>query len=853
MQRELNDRADVQGTKWRSPRLVLSLFFGLGFLSTALAGMKLVSASGSLSGRFRLVVGATFALDLVFLILAVLAGTSQPRADRLWRGLFGSPRVSRVVLLLSGLLSFFSLAACLTPSARLGNFANSHAQLLPLFAALAVTGLAGFLISLVEVYGFQRNALASLLHAQKRGLLIALAVFALSLLVWLVFALLDMGVHAKEDFWFGAGSPILFQQVLVGLFFTVILFLFEGRIVAWLDKATHKKISPDLVIFLLVWAVTALLWARQPAPSGFTAPRPLPPNEELYPFADALRYDLGSQFALIGQGFNNGRFYYRVFYEGFLFLLHLVAGQNYEKAMSLQAMLFAVLPALVYLLGKALKNRSLGILSASAVLFAGLNSIPASELVDLANPKQMLTDFPTALGVAGFTLLTVLWLKKPERISLLFWAAGVLGATALIRTSALGLLPLLIVLVWFFLPRSWKEKSILTIFIVVIFLASAIPWSTVQRRFVTDMYSSKIMSVIGLRYDVLPWPENTFVEKQPRPHISPVVAITDHFAHNLVTSVLILPASPIFNDVREVVKGKFPYWNPQWGGSLDLASGIFIFLNLAVLVLGIGSALQFSGWAGMIPLVVYFGYIAINSIGRTSGGRYSAPMDWIILFYYAWGIMVVLSWAKTAFLSTREAQAELPARADAGPAVTLKNTFLGAYPAFLVFFGISALMVLLSVIVPKRYAIQPTDQLSADFISKGYGKKIGLDASTLQAFLAEDQAGIWTGRALFPRYYLSGQGIDAKHSAFQIQDYPRLVFSLVGPQDHLFVVLPGALPKHFPNSVGTIVLGCKADDYTIDALAVIVISDKTFIYSVPPSVALHCPLELKSGGLGAPP
>jgi hypothetical protein len=117
----------------------------------------------------------------------------------------------------------------------------------------------------------------------------------------------------------------------------------------------------------------------------------------------------------------------------------------------------------------------------------------------------------------------------------------------------------------------------------------------------------------------------------------------------------------------------------------------------------------------------------------------------------------------------------------------------------------------------------------------------------------EDQAGIWIGRGLFPRYYLSSQGIAAKRSAFQFQDYPRLVFSLVGPSDHDFIVLPGVAPKYFPNAVDTVVLGCRTADDTIEALVVVVIADKPYVYSVPSSVALHCPLELKSSGSGAPP
>jgi hypothetical protein len=692
---------------------------------------------------------------------------------------------------------------------------------------------------------FSRQALTALFQSQKRGLVIAAAVFGSSLLAWLVMAILDMGTRAREDLWYGAGSPILPQQVLLCLLFTAVLFFYEEQIVAGLTKFTRGKLSPDLVIFLLVWAATAFLWARQSTPSGFTAPRPLPPNNELYPFADALRYDLGGQFALIGQGFNNGRFYYRVFYEGLLFLFHLVVGQRYESVMSLQAALFAIFPATVYLLGKSLKNRSLGIFSALAATFAGLNSIAASEWVDVANPKQMLTDFPTAVGVAGFTLLVVLWIRRPERSSLLFWAAGVIGATALVRTSALGLLPLLILAIWFFLRRTWKEKTLLSILAVIVFLASAIPWSSVHGRFVTDMYSTKILSVVGLRYDVLEWREDAHFEPRPRPQTPPLVAMTNHFAHNLVASVLILPTSPVFSDLESLVREKTPYWNPQWDGALDLVSKSLIALNLLLLALGVGAAFQSAGWRGLVPLAVYFGYAAVNSVGRTSGGRYSAPMDWIVLFYFAWGALVLLGWAKAALSSAREAREEGPAQSDM-QAVSARGMIRQSFLPFLVLFGVSALTLALSMVMPKRYSSQV--DLYKEFTEKGYNLKAGIDAVELPDFLTENGSVFLSGRALYPRYYLAGQGIDAQRSAFEARDYPRLVFSLVGAQDHLFVILPGAPPKNFPNASDVIVLGCRAPDSdTIEAVAVVVFAEKTYVYAVPPSVALHCPLELKSG------
>ncbi|MEW5940156.1 MAG: hypothetical protein AB1750_10865, partial [Chloroflexota bacterium] len=222
------------------------------------------------------------------------------------------------------------------------------------------------------------------------------------------------------------------------------------------------------------------------------------------------------------------------------------------------------------------------------------------------------------------------------------------------------------------------------------------------------------------------------------------------------------------------------------------------------------------------------------------------PMDWIVIFYYVWGLTLLLDWARTALASSPTPERAGPSPSASAP-LTVRAAIRDSSPAFLVLFGVSALMIGLSMILPKRYEVQPAAQMLEDFVKNGYHVKAGIQAADLEGFLSGEGAGAWSGRALYPRYYLAGQGIDAQRSAFEIRDYPRLVFSLVGAQDHLFVILPGAPPKNFPNASDVIVLGCQEPrSDTIEAIAVVVLVDKTYVYAVPPSVALHCPLELKS-------
>ena len=778
-----------------------------------------------------------------FFFLFLHVAPSQARANRLWNAVFLSPRYG-VYSRLAGMAFAASLLLTLTPSFRLGRLEAYHEIILPFLAALVVSSGVASAIILIHAHGFHGATLKEYARVNRRAWLLTLAALAGMLSVWLFIALTGRGIQSAEDYWFGAGTPLLFQQLLLGLLLAFLFSKFEERLLAWVGRLTRSRISPDALLFLLIWAFTAILWAHLPAPAGFMALRPQPPNFDLYPFADSLRYDLGSQFALIGQGLNDGRFYYRVFYVAYLFVMHSLFGQHYERVMTAQAVLFAIFPALVYLLGRNLKSRPLGVLTAVIAASLGFNSILASLSADVANPKQMLTDFPTAIGVAAVTLLLVQWWRNPSRVSMLFWAAGALGVASLVRTSALGLLAVLLLVIWLAVPRAWGRKILLSAFALLIFLASAFPWSARYGRNVTDMYAVKFKSVLLRRYNDVPNPAIELPPPTIVPRASPAVAVPDHFVHNLVMSALILPPSPILYDLRTVIRQEFPYWDVDWDGHLDFVSSLWIAINLLVLALGIGASLRDLGRGGFIPLLMFAAFCGINSLGRTSGGRYSAPMDWILPLYYAWGVLFIWQTMRAMFAPVSGSAEEAAAAESPAVNFSFRNLSRRAVPVFLILFSVSALLILWSSLVPQRYADATEEELFQQFVDSGYAAKTHFPTAALREFLQEEQAVILNGRALYPRYYLANQGVGILWKAFAEESYPRLLFSLVGPQGDEFVILPGPSPKVFPNAADVTVLGCKAEN-AIVAVVVVVQTPIPHIYTVPSSVILTCPLTVQ--------
>jgi hypothetical protein len=155
-----------------------------------------------------------------------------------------------------------------------------------------------------------------------------------------------------------------------------------------------QRLSADAILFLLVWGLPPPLGTR-PVPPSYWITSPLPPNFEYYPFSDSMTYDLGSQFALIGQGIFN-----YVHRSGSVHELPGLPARWAARATSGH-----VHPgrdvrgfsALLYLIGKRLHSRT-ALTLAVLIIFRGLTSLDASAWIDTATFKHMLTDFPTATG-----------------------------------------------------------------------------------------------------------------------------------------------------------------------------------------------------------------------------------------------------------------------------------------------------------------------------------------------------------------------------------------------------------------------------------------------------------------------
>jgi hypothetical protein len=312
-----------------------------------------------------------------------------------------------------------------------------------------------------------------------------------------------------------------------------------------------------------------------------------------------------------------------------------------------------------------------------------------------------------------------------------------------------------------------------------------------------------------------------------------------HFLHNMITTALVLPASPQFHSIEDTLKVGEGFWNLRWAGEMSSVAAAMLILSLVVTSLGLGAAYQRLRWRGLVPLAVFLAYHLANAFARTSGGRYLVPVDWILVCYYGLGLSELLHLGYSLVRPQAIAASQSAHAPDAPDAAALSLRSLSIVPAL---FLIGCLVPLAGVLYPSRYSPQPASALASELAA--YTSEMGLGPDAVESFLEEPGAVLFQGRALYPRYYRREVGVAFSPKPFQARSYPRTIFELIGPHGLAYAILPGRAPDTFPNATDALVLGCETreDGYRIVRVLVVVLPQHGVALSRNPPAALACPL-----------
>ena len=322
--------------------------------------------------------------------------------------------------------------------------------------------------------------------------------------------------------------------------------------------------------------------------------------------------------------------------------------------------------------------------------------------------------------------------------------------------------------------------------------------------------------------------------------------VGSHYIHIQINNLLILPIRNGLNDFDELIFPETAFWQEDFT-SLNLNQIILIFINLMLISLGLGAAWKKTGLIGFIPLFSYLVYNFSVAAARYSGGRYLIPVDWVIFFYYAIGLIEVTYLLFLIFdikisplINFGNESKNQTQKNESG---LKKKILLGALIG-LCFFLMGSTIPLSEKIVPERYPSLPLDELQAKFHQSLNSAPLSKEElQKIDELIADEAMFLGYGRAIYPRFYQANDGEPlSDKTGYRVLDYARFTFLLVSPTNSLVILKDEESPQVFPNASDVMVLGCPQGNY-IDAALVILPEENAFytagIWQISPARRLN--------------
>ncbi|MBE0671784.1 MAG: glycosyltransferase family 39 protein, partial [Anaerolineales bacterium] len=607
-------------------------FFATAFqFLLAVFALLLVPSEGGLSVARTTLLAILFLFFFAGLYFGFIARRDPLRFDQL----ASTPVIlsSTLLSLVSGLLLF--LLRYLDPD----RFFPYYERLSPLlWCFFAISAEAAFFLLFIK-NGIQKQNLLKVKPVYRS----ALFPIGILLVVFFFVAITKIGVKADTGYWGEPGVAIQGWQfilsIVVGIF---ILFTVTSEV--------SKKISiVNVLLPLALYATAVILWLGVPLEvlaNSFYSPIS-PPANIPFPYSDAGFYDYLSQSLLIGADYFDS-IPPRPLYVVFLAILHILFGQNYPAIITAQTFILAFFPVTLYFLGKKLHTPAAGVTVALFAIFRELVGLWISSNTRVVNSKILTTDFPTAMGIALMCLVAIWWLERRD-VKSTFVAGGAFGLLLLFRTQSLFILPALFVLAWFAYQRKTKEWILAGITFGVMMVITVLPW-LIHNYTISGKLSFDDPQQVAIIYSQYSFAGNldislfdpekdsigqriiSFTRENPE-YVA--TFFTAHFLNTEIGGLLSLPLIKEFSGLYAPIN---LYW-VEWNGVLEWYNLILVIVYLIVLGVGLGAAWHRMRWLSLVPLVFNIGYAVANGIARFSSWRYNLPVDWVIYFYFAIGVI----------------------------------------------------------------------------------------------------------------------------------------------------------------------------------------------------------------------
>ncbi len=791
-----------------------------------------------------------FFLSLTILFMLVMSFKKnwlELKPGNFFANIWDNTRTFWTLIALGGLTYFLLFAS----NQNLGSFASYRERLYPILVWFALIALQ-FIVSFIYLKGIESN----FVRVYRKTLLPSCIALLILFGAMAFISFTRIGLLPDSRFWQKAGAPILWIQVLLAWITGLTIYVLVTRL------KLLRSVNLDILISIFLWGLACALWLSQPSRPSYNSLAPSAPNFQSYPFADSMIYDIAAHEYLIGKPIPS-EFGVKPLYSLFLAGLHLLAGERYTTLVSLQIIVLAVIPALVYLIVVSLSNRPAGLVAGILMILRERNGIALSNVIEVSHVKLLMSDV-FAMGLVALSLwLFIRWLEKPqERRTSMLGMGGVLSLLTLTRGHPIILAPLVFCMIFLILSIPFRLRLQSALLFTVGVSIPLIPWvwrvHEISGEFALQDPASSYTTHLARSYSLtpnIPAKLNGETDEAYYARLSELASsfvtqypgevakfVSSHYAHNSILSYIYLPHSFRIESLREYVKTE-PFWQ-VWEGKLDLQEKTLLSLNFCFIALGIGSAWRKKQLSAFVPLLIGAGYNLSVSIGRVSGWRYIQPADWITLIYYSIGLVQFAYIIN--FILTRPTQADFAndefQASAAMPQAGVSKSWINAVLVMTIFFLIGMALTYGNRLFSNRYPVKPTEQLLDEYLRATALLGQPFNESELSAFVQSDRAVIVYGQAIYP-YYLKADSGPVNHAlpAFKPRPYNRLVFYLRGPESSN-VVLP--IPSHdfdFPDGAEVIVVGCKTELGGVDALSVLITGDQPVVFTPAPTPELACP------------
>jgi hypothetical protein len=683
-------------------------------------------------------------------------------------------------------------------------------------------------LELIIVVAFSRSEVRGTFFSDHKSIWkIALVVFSIILAVMLAVIVTGIGITPDENM--GAPATPVFE-------WQIFLILLALAAFAFLPKQIFALVDRWAVLCIYIFTVT--LWLSQPVNTAYTATPPRAPNFEIYPFSDPQIYSQYAQSALAGNGFLYPEVPSRPLYIAFLTWFHLLGRQDYNNVVVLQSLLLALFPVMLYLIGRELGGRALGFGMAMMAAFRDMNAnltVPFASNVTYS--KLLLSEVPLALFVSMFAYLVIRWLKREHASIVIPALAGVvLGAAALIRTQSVGLIVVIAVIAFLAIPDR-KQWLVGMVALGIAFTLTLLPW--LARNYaatgglVLDNPVSQVMTMARR------WSGSWGNESIPRltsesdaEYSSRMTEIaieafrqnpqyilktaSNHFINSEIASLMVFPVRDEIRSPDELLIPQRAFWRSEVGRyQLPV-------LTLLVILFGIGiiSAYLRNKWIGLFPLGLGLVYNFWTALFFSSGERFVMPLDWSVYLYQLLGLISLGTFALAFTRGANENASSWTWNLRDSHQVVQSPGALSRNNVILIL----VLILIVSVFIPFTEFIFP--QKYPPITQQELEQRIGLTA--------DDGEVVIYGRAVYPRYYYSGEGEPGTEKlGYRISEQARLIFFMVGSEKGLVIFELQDAPEFFPHTSDVYLIGTWTNGYFSPRAALVSKDGQSMVYQIP--------------------